>query len=83
MNMKSMESTSVLSSVRWIGRDGMPLNSEEKIRILNENLQEIRDMCQNTLEDAVMMGCSEHFVRVVLSDMVATLEKPYSTRGTS
>ena len=63
---------------RWIGRDGDPVTCEEKIKLLNENLSEIRELCQQALEDAVLMGCSEHFVRVVLSDLVASLEQPYA-----
>jgi len=59
----------------WMGRDGMPLACEEKIRALNEYLESIRELCQHTLEEAVQMGCSEHFVRVVLSDLMASLER--------
>lgn len=63
---------------RWISRDGDAVACEEKIKILNDNLAEIRELCQHALEDAVLMGCSEHFVRVVLSDLISSLEKPYA-----
>ena len=65
---------------RWIARDGEAVSCDEKIKVLNGNLQEIREMCQHALEDAVLMGCSEHFVRVVLSELVASLDAPFAPR---
>lgn len=65
---------------RWIGRDGEPVSCDEKIKVLNGNLREIREMCQHALEDAVLMGCSEHFVRVALSELVASLDPPFMPR---
>lgn len=62
----------------WIGRDGLPLTCAEKNRILNENLAEIRELCQRVLDDAVQMGCSEHFVRIVLTEMIASMERSSS-----
>ena len=34
----------------WVGPDGTPLTCREKIKVLNENLEEIRDM-QRTVAD--------------------------------
>jgi hypothetical protein len=62
---------------QWLGKDGMAVACEEKIKVLNENLLEIQNLCQQALEDAVLMGCSEHFVKIVLADMIASLEKPF------
>ena len=57
----------------WMGRDGEPLQGEENIRHLNAAVEEIRKLCQSTLDEAVQMGVSENFVRVVLGDMMSTL----------
>ena len=81
--MKAATVVNINPSVRWIGRDGMPVTSEDTVQTLNTNLEEVRKMCQQVLEDAVMMGCSEHFVRVVLSDTIASLERPYASRNTN
>lgn len=78
--MKTAAVVNVAAPVRWIGRDGMPVTCDEKVKVLNENLDEMRQLCQQVLEDAVIMGCSEHFVRVVLSDAIASLERPYAGR---
>ena len=61
----------------WRQPDGKPVSCTEKIKVLNENLSEIRQLAQDALEDAILMGCDEEQVRQVLSDLVASLENPY------
>ena len=67
---------------QWIGRDGLPLTCEEKISLLNDNLEEIHELCQHTFQEALQMGCSEEFLRIVLQDMILALKrtskKPFS-----
>ena len=47
-------------------------------KVLEEKLANIRQHCQEALEDAVLMGCDEHQVRSVLLDLVAQIENPYA-----
>jgi len=49
----------------------------EKNKVLSENLDEIRQVCQDALEDAVLMGCDEQQFRQVLAELIATLVNPY------
>jgi len=49
----------------------------EKLKVLRENLEEIQQLCQDALEDAVLMGCDETQFRRVLTNLVETLENPY------
>ena len=65
----------------WHQPDGEPVSCVEKIKLLNENLEELREMAQEALEDAVLMGCDETQVRQVLSDLMASLENPYGGKG--
>ncbi len=62
----------------WIGPDGEPVSCVDKLALLNENLEELHEMAQEALEDAVVMGCDEKQVRQVLADLVASLEKPFA-----
>ncbi len=62
----------------WRQPDGRPVACREKIQVLNENLGEIRQMAQDALEDAVLMGCDERQLRQVLHDMVDDLTNPYA-----
>ncbi len=61
----------------WMAPDGAPVACIEKIKVLNENILEIRDMCQEALEDAVLMGCDEQQIREVLLRLVRSLEEPF------
>ncbi|MGF1591651.1 MAG: hypothetical protein ACFCUW_00150 [Kiloniellaceae bacterium] len=64
----------------WRQPDGSPLSCREKIKVLNENLEEIREMAQDALEDGILMGCDEAQLREVLTALVDSLENPYGGR---
>ncbi len=64
----------------WLDADGEPVSCVEKLKVLNENLEEIREMSQDALEDALLMGCDEAQVRQVLAAMAAALVNPYGKR---
>ncbi|WP_299617723.1 hypothetical protein [Pelagibius sp.] len=64
----------------WLQPDGAPLSCREKIKVLNENLEEIRDMAQDALEDGILMGCDEAQLRKVLINLVRSLDNPYRGR---
>ena len=61
----------------WRQPDGKVVSCTEKIKVLNENLAEIRQLAQDALEDAVLMGCDEAQIRNVLNELVVSLENPY------
>jgi hypothetical protein len=61
----------------WRQPDGKVVSCTEKIKVLNENLSEIRQLAQDALEDAMLMGCDEEQIRKVLNDLVLSLENPY------
>jgi hypothetical protein len=62
----------------WLTPEGEPVSCVEKIKVLNENLAELRELAQEALEDAVLMGCDERQLREVLADIVAGLVNPYA-----
>lgn len=64
----------------WRGPNGEIVACVEKNKVLQENLEEIRQVCQDALEDAVLMGCDENQVRAVLTELIARLENPYASR---
>jgi hypothetical protein len=63
--------------VTWRDVDGEPLSCTEKIKVLEENLAEIRDLAIEAFEDAVLMGCDPAQYRQVLRDLVDGLDEPY------
>lgn len=63
--------------VTWRSPRGEIIACVEKNKVLQENLEEIRQICQDALEDAVLMGCDEKQVRVVFLGLINSLENPY------
>jgi hypothetical protein len=61
----------------WHQPDGNPVSCVEKIKVLNENLTELRQMAQDLVEDAILMGCDEAQIRAVLEQLIASLQNPY------
>ncbi len=62
----------------WLTPQGEPVSCVEKIKVLNENLAELRELAQEALEDAVLMGGDERQLREVLAKIVAGLVNPYA-----
>ncbi len=62
----------------WLSPEGEPMSCHDKLAVLRDNLDELREMAQDALEDAVVMGCDEQQIRKVLADLVATLDKPFA-----
>ena len=74
MNDRKQIST---SNPTWRSDDGAPVSCHEKIKVMNENLAEIRQMAQDAFEDALLMGCSEAQVREVFVAVMRDLHNPY------
>ena len=66
--------------VVWRSPEGKVIACVEKNKVLQENLAEIRQVCRDALEDAILMGCDEQQFRKVLAELVAKLESPYPPR---
>ena len=61
----------------WRSPEGKVIACVEKIKVLQENLTEIRQVCQDAFDDAVLMGCDEAQFRLILADLVCQLKNPY------
>ncbi len=64
-------------SLVWVQPDGEPVSCEEKLKVLDENLAELRQLCQDAFEDALLMGCEEGQVRDVFCKVIDELHNPY------
>ncbi len=63
--------------VRWQDSSGKLIACTEKIKVLNENLDELRQVAQDALEDGILMGCCERQLRDALADAIGHLVNPY------
>ena len=61
----------------WRRPDSTIVACTEKIKVLSENLEELRQMAQDAFEDALLMECAESQIRAVFQEMIAGLENPY------
>jgi len=61
---------------RWQRNDGSPVSSVERV-ILDKNFRELQRMAQDTLDDAVLIGCSEAQIREAFLRMVDALANSY------
>lgn len=61
----------------WRRPDGSIVACTEKIKVLRENLSELRQMAQDAFEDALLMECEEQQIRAVFLELIANLENPY------
>lgn len=66
---------------QWTDVQGQPLSCHEKINVLNENLGQLRQSCQDVLDDAVLMGCSVQNAKASLLAMVQALSPQVKERG--
>lgn len=65
----------------WRTPGGEPVSCVEKIKVLEENIEEIRQLAQDALEDAVLMDCDESQVRAVFREVMDGLVNPYRKDG--
>lgn len=65
-----------MSGRLWPGADGAPISCREKLRTLEENEAEARQVLQDAFEDAILMGVDERAMRAVMAELVAGLRSP-------
>ena len=63
--------------IRWLRPDGSVVSCTEKIKVLRENLAELRQVAQDAFEDALLMECDEAQIRAVFQEVISSLENPY------
>ncbi len=64
-------------AIVWRTVSGDIVACVEKNKVMQENLAEVRQICQDALDDAVLMGCAPEQVRAVLLEMIRGLEAAY------
>lgn len=61
------------NEIVWYSPQGKIIACVEKNKVMRENLAEIQQICQDALDDAVLMGCDEQQFRQVLNVLVSQL----------
>lgn len=70
--MKSMPKMPV-----WRDDEGNVVSCTEKIKVMQQNMQEIYELAQEAFEDGLLMGCQETQLRKYLTELMAAVKNPY------
>ena len=61
----------------WLRDDKSIVACTEKIKVMQENFEEIQQMMQDAFEDGLLMEVNEAQMRDVLNQLVGNLANPY------
>ena len=54
----------------WISKSNEIISCDEKLKVLNENFDELESNFQNFFDDAILMGCDENDFKKKVLEMV-------------
>ncbi|HSH87341.1 MAG TPA: hypothetical protein VK958_08855 [Methylophilus sp.] len=63
---------------KWLRDDGSVVSCTEKVKVMSENFDELKQIAQDALEDGLLMEVSEEQMRQALHALVDTLVNPYN-----
>lgn len=69
--------SSTIQPVIWRRPDGSIVSCVEKIKVLHENLAELRQIAQDAFEDGLLLEVDETQLREEFLRLMADLENPY------
>jgi hypothetical protein len=62
---------------KWVRDDQSVVACTEKVKVMTENFDEIKQIAQDALEDGLLMEVSEQQMRDALHQLVDSLVNPY------
>ena len=62
---------------KWVRDDHSVVSCTEKVKVMTENFDEIKQIAQDALEDGLLMEVSEQQMRDALHQLVDSLINPY------
>ena len=62
---------------KWVRDDNSVVSCTEKVKVMTENFDELKQMAQDALEDGLLMEVSEAQMREALHALVDDLINPY------
>jgi regulator of replication initiation timing len=67
---------------KWVRDDGSVVSCTEKVKVMAENFDELKQIAQDALEDGLLMEVSEEQMRKALHELVDQLINPYNKQTT-
>ena len=66
------------NNVVWKSTDGKTIACTEKIKIMQQNLDEIKQITQDAFEDAILMEIAPEQIKQYLIEIINNLKNPYN-----
>lgn len=73
----TMTTETIPAPKAWKKPDGTTVSCTEKVKVLEENWQDIREALQDALDDAILMGCTESQFKAEYRRLVESLTTDY------
>ena len=58
----------------WVDKNKKVISCDESNKILNENFYEVKNIIQNSFDDAILMGCDENDFKKKVSVFIDELK---------
>jgi hypothetical protein len=62
---------------KWVRDDNSVVSCTEKVKVMTENFDELKQIAQDALEDGLLMEVSETQMRQALHQLIDELINPY------
>ena len=61
----------------WKSNDGSIVACTEKIKVMQQNIEEIQQIAQDAFEDAILMGIAPDQIKQYFIEIMQNLHNPY------
>ena len=62
---------------KWLYADGEVISCTEKVKVLEENIEEIEQIVQDAVDDAVIMGHDLESYKIILIELINSIESDF------
>ena len=64
----------------WYSSDGKIISCTEKIKVMQQNIDELHQLAQDAFEDGVLMGIDPNQLREYFTDLMKKLDNSYPNK---
>jgi regulator of replication initiation timing len=76
-----MVAHSVNHTNKWYDADGKVISCQEKIKVMQQNLDELKQIAQDAFEDGILMGIDEQQLRKSFEQIMGQLSNPFTPKN--
>ena len=58
----------------WVGKDKLRISCKEKIKVLNDNIDDLQEMLTDIFDEATLIGVDENQLKKVLHDIIKDMK---------